>query len=114
MKSFGLLRTNVGLTTNIKVTIDTNYKFSLDSIESDPNLSFDKFKKVAEEETEPLVLTDPVEVEKEAEPWEVDLDDVEHAVEAVIEDEATHKDVAPSETEVAKMADRDNLRAKRK
>ena len=47
MKSFGLLRTNVGLTTNIKVMIDTNYKFSLDSIESDPNLSFDKFKKVA-------------------------------------------------------------------
>ena len=46
MKSFGLLRTNVGLTTNIKVMIDTNYKFSLDSIESDPNLSFDKFKKV--------------------------------------------------------------------
>ena len=47
MKSFGLLRTNVGLTTNIKVMIDTNYKFSLDSIESDPNLSFDKFKKVS-------------------------------------------------------------------
>ena len=47
MKSFGLLRTNVGLTTNINVMIDTNYKFSLDSIESDPNLSFDKFKKVA-------------------------------------------------------------------
>jgi len=47
LKSFGLLRTNVGLTTNIKVTIDTNYKFSLDSIESDPNLSFDKFKKVS-------------------------------------------------------------------
>ena len=62
------------------------------------------------EEAEPLVLTDLV----EAEPWEVDLDDVEHAVEAVIEDEATHKDVAPSEKEVAKMADRDNLRAKRK
>jgi hypothetical protein len=27
--------------------IDTNYKFSLDSIESNPNLSFDKFKKVS-------------------------------------------------------------------
>ena len=47
MKSFGLLRTNVGLTTNIKVMVDTSYKLSLDSIESDPNLSFDKFKKVS-------------------------------------------------------------------
>ena len=62
------------------------------------------------EEAEPLVLTDSV----EAEPWEVDLDDVAQAVEAGIEDAAAHKDVAPSETEVAKMADRDNLRAKRK
>jgi len=59
------------------------------------------------EEAEPLVLTDLV----EAEPWEVDLDDVEQAIEEVA---AAHKDVAPSETEVAKMADRDNLRAKRK
>lgn len=47
MRSFGLLRTNVGLTTNIKVMIDTNYKLSLDSIDSDVNLSFDKFKKVS-------------------------------------------------------------------
>ena len=47
MKSFGLLRTNVGLTTNIKIMIDTNYKLSLDSIESNMNLSFDKFKKVS-------------------------------------------------------------------
>jgi hypothetical protein len=47
LKSFGLLRTNVGLTTNIKVMVDTSYKLSLDSIESDPNLSFDKFKKVS-------------------------------------------------------------------
>ena len=46
-KSFGLLRTNVGLTTNIKVMVDTNYKLSLDSIDSDVNLSFDKFKKVS-------------------------------------------------------------------
>ena len=46
-KSFALLRTNVGLTTNIKIMIDTNYKLSLDSIESDPNLSFDKFKKIS-------------------------------------------------------------------
>lgn len=47
MRSFGLLRTNVGLTTNIKIMIDTNYKLSLDSIESNMNLSFDKFKKVS-------------------------------------------------------------------
>lgn len=46
MKSFAILRTNVGLTTNIKIMIDTNYKLSLDSIESNMNLSFDKFKKV--------------------------------------------------------------------
>lgn len=47
MKSFAILRTNVGLTTNIKVMIDTNYKLSLDSIESNMNLSFDKFKKIS-------------------------------------------------------------------
>ena len=47
MRSFGLLRTNVGLTTNIKVMVDTNYKLSLDSIDSDVNLSYDKFKKVS-------------------------------------------------------------------
>jgi len=47
LRSFGLLRTNVGLTTNIKVMVDTNYKLSLDSIDSDVNLSFDKFKKVS-------------------------------------------------------------------
>ncbi len=47
MKSFAILRTNTGLTTNIKIVIDTNYKLSLDSIESNMNLSFDKFKKVS-------------------------------------------------------------------
>lgn len=47
MKSFGLLRTNVALTTNIKIVVDSNYKLSLDSIESDPSLSLDKFKKVS-------------------------------------------------------------------
>ena len=46
-KSFSLLRTNTGLTTNIKIMVDTNYKLSLDSIESDMNLSFDKFKNVS-------------------------------------------------------------------
>jgi hypothetical protein len=47
LKSFAILRTNVGLTTNIKIMIDTNYKLSLDSIESNMNLSFDKFKKIS-------------------------------------------------------------------
>lgn len=47
MTSFGLLRTNVGLTTNIKIMITGDYKLSLDSIESNMNLSFDKFKKVS-------------------------------------------------------------------
>ncbi len=46
MKSFGILRTNVGLTTNVKITIDSNYNLSLDSIESNQNLSLDRFKKV--------------------------------------------------------------------
>ena len=47
MESFALLRTNVGLTTNIKIMIDSNYKLSLDSIDSDMNLTLDKFKKVS-------------------------------------------------------------------
>lgn len=46
MKSFGILRTNVGLTSNIKITVDSNYKLSLDSIESHPKLSDTKYKNV--------------------------------------------------------------------
>jgi len=46
MKSFGLLRTNVGLTTNIKITIDSNYNLSLDSIESNERLVDTKLKGV--------------------------------------------------------------------
>jgi hypothetical protein len=46
MKSFAILRTNVGLTTNIRVTIDSDYNLSLDSIESNQNLSLDRFKNV--------------------------------------------------------------------
>jgi hypothetical protein len=46
MKSFGILRTNVGLTTNIRITIDSDYNLSLDSIESNQNLSLDRYKKV--------------------------------------------------------------------
>jgi len=46
MKSFSLLRTNVGLTTNVKVLIDSKYKLYLESIESNSELSNTSFKKV--------------------------------------------------------------------
>ena len=46
MNSFAILRTNVGLTTNIKIMIDSNYNLSLDSIESTDLLQDDKYKKV--------------------------------------------------------------------
>jgi hypothetical protein len=46
MKSFGLLRTNVGLTTNIRIVVDSGYNLTLDSIESTDELSVDKYKKV--------------------------------------------------------------------
>jgi hypothetical protein len=46
MKSFAILRTNVGLTTNIKIIVDSNYKLSLDSIESHPKLADTKYKNV--------------------------------------------------------------------
>ena len=45
-KSFGLLRTNVGLTTNVKVMVDSNYSLSLDAIDSTPELSVTKLKKM--------------------------------------------------------------------
>lgn len=44
-KSFALLRTNVGLTTNIKITIQSDKKLFMDSIESHPDLSNARFKK---------------------------------------------------------------------
>lgn len=44
MNSFGILRTNVGLTTNVKIVIDTKYKMSLDSIDSNEVLSSDRYK----------------------------------------------------------------------
>ncbi len=46
MKSFAILRTNVGLTTNIKIMVDSSYNLSLSSIESKEELSNSKFKKV--------------------------------------------------------------------
>lgn len=45
MNSFALLRTNVGLTTNIKVVVDSNHNLHLDSIDSIAELSLAKYKK---------------------------------------------------------------------
>lgn len=45
MKSFSILRTNVGLTTNVKIMIGSNYSLSLNSIDSNYILSSSKFKK---------------------------------------------------------------------
>ena len=47
MKSFAILRTNVGLTTNVKVMVDSNYNLSLDAIDSIPELSVSKLKKMS-------------------------------------------------------------------
>lgn len=46
MGSFAVLRTNVGLTTNVKVTVDGKYNLSLDSIDSAEQLSQSRYKKV--------------------------------------------------------------------
>ena len=46
MRSFSIIKTNVGLTTNIKLVVDTNYNLYLDSIDSANELSDNKFKKV--------------------------------------------------------------------
>ncbi len=45
MKSFSLIRTNVGLTTNVKVVIDSSYNLFLESINSSPELDSSRFKK---------------------------------------------------------------------
>lgn len=45
MKSFAILNTNVGLTTNIKIVVDSSYKLSLDSIDSNDRLASSQFKK---------------------------------------------------------------------
>lgn len=44
MKSFGILRTNVGLTTNVKISVDSKYKMYLNSINSNYLLSSDMYK----------------------------------------------------------------------
>jgi hypothetical protein len=46
MKSSALLRTNVGLTTNIKFMVGSSYSLYLDSIVSTPELDDTKYKKV--------------------------------------------------------------------
>ena len=45
MKSFFLLKTNVGLTSNLKIMVDSNYNLYFDSIETNQNLADSKFKK---------------------------------------------------------------------
>lgn len=45
MKSFSLLRTNVSLTTNIEIVVSSDDKLYMESIDSNENLSDDKFKK---------------------------------------------------------------------
>lgn len=46
MESFSILRTNVGLTTNLKIIVDSNYGLFMESIDSATELSSSKFKKV--------------------------------------------------------------------
>ena len=46
MESFSILRTNVGLTTNLKIVVDSNYGLFMESIDSATELSASKFKKV--------------------------------------------------------------------
>ena len=45
MKSFSILRTNVGLTTNVKIMVDSSYNLFLESINSTAELNNSKFKK---------------------------------------------------------------------
>lgn len=46
MKAFSILRTNTGLTTNMKIVVDSDYGLFMESIESVPELSSTKLKKV--------------------------------------------------------------------
>lgn len=45
MSSFSILRTNVGLTTNVKIMVTSDYDLFLESIDSSPELSNTKYKK---------------------------------------------------------------------
>lgn len=44
-KAFGLLNTNVNLTTNIKIIVDGNYNLFLDTFDSNSKLSLDRYKR---------------------------------------------------------------------
>lgn len=46
MKSHAILRTNVGLTTNAKIIVTSNYDLYVDSIISNPKLASSKYKKL--------------------------------------------------------------------
>lgn len=46
MKSFAILRTNVGLTTNVKLVVGSSYDLYVDSIVSTAELSSNRYKKV--------------------------------------------------------------------
>jgi hypothetical protein len=46
MKSFSLLRTNVGLTSNVKVICDSKYNLYLESIDSVPELNINKLRSI--------------------------------------------------------------------
>jgi hypothetical protein len=46
MDSFSILKTNVGLTTNLKIVVDSNYGLFMESIDSATELSASKFKRV--------------------------------------------------------------------
>jgi hypothetical protein len=46
MNSFSILRTNVGLTTNVKIVVDGKYNLFLESIDSASELSNTKYKKL--------------------------------------------------------------------
>ena len=46
MKSFSILRTNTGLSTNMKIVVTSNYDLFMESIDSSPELSISRLKKV--------------------------------------------------------------------
>lgn len=46
MKPFSILRTNTGLTTNMKIVVDSDYGLFMESIESVADLSYSKLKRV--------------------------------------------------------------------
>lgn len=46
MRSFSILRTHTGLSTNVKVMVDSKYNLYLESISSVPDLDLDRFKKM--------------------------------------------------------------------